>query len=79
MKLMLFLAIAIFYSFVSTNQSKYKYYFMCDETLHVHIHLENCRILTAQYQLCDSSAVKPDCSTVSSKLNFLKLTIKWGR
>ena len=35
MKLMLFLAFAIFYSFVSTNQSKYKYYLMRVETQHV--------------------------------------------
>ena len=35
MKLMLFLAFAIFYSYVSTNESKYKYYLMCAETHYV--------------------------------------------
>ena len=79
MKLMLFLAFAIFYSFVSINQSNSSTIWCVLKHSMFHIHLENSRILAAQYQSCDSTAVKPDCSTVSSKLNLLNLTIKWGR
>ena len=53
MKLMLFLAFAIFYSFVSINQSNSSTIWCVLKHSMFHIHLENSRILAAQYQLCD--------------------------
>ena len=53
MKLMLFLAFAIFYSFVSINQSNSNTIWCVLKHSMFHIHLENSRSLAAQYQLCD--------------------------